>query len=1041
MNTNKNRLIVNTRDRETAAKARYTRFHSTPQQRPAARGAAGSGWLCPISGSLRPIFGSVCLAAFCLLAVTSPLAAQTAHSGATVLIGSGFSYPAGVAVDRSGNVFVADTQNNAVKEIVAVNGVVSSSSTVNTINSGFSHPRGVAVDGSGNVFVADTQNKAVKEIVAVNGVVSSSSTVNTINSGFNTPPGVAVDRSGNVFVPDYGNSAVYEIVAINGVVSSSSTVNTIGSGFNAPPGVAVDRSGNVFVADEFNNAVKEIVAVNGVVSSSSTVNTIGSGFIGPTGVAVDGSGNVFVADTNNNAVYEIVAVNGVVSPSSTVITIASGFYNPFGVSVDGSGDVFVADTNNNTVKEIVAGAQKFPTTPVGSTSAALTIYFTFDTGGSLAATPYLVLTQGAQNLDFKAAATQASDACVTGHAYNAGDVCTVNVTFTPAKPYQRIGAVQLMGSAGTPIATFNLRGTGTGPQVIFPSNSTANTIGSGFDGPYGVAVDGSGNVFVADTFNNAVKEIVAVNGVVSSSSTVNPIGNGFSHPTGVAVDGSGNVFVTDAANNAVKEIVALNGVVSSSSTVNTVGSGFSGPIGVAVDGSGNVFVADTYNNAVKEILALNGVVSSSSTVNTVGSGFSYPHGVAVDGSGNVFVADSDNNEVKEIVAVNGVVSSSSTVNTIGSGFSFPEGVAVDGSGNVFVGDYGNSAVKEIVAVNGVASSNSMVNTIGSGFLNPLGVAVDGSGNVFVGDFNHSAVKEIDRSDPPTLSFASTPVGSTSSDSPQSVLFQNSGNQQLTAMPPGLTIIGANFAQVPGTGTPEDCSATFSLAPGASCNLSISFTPTASGPLSSTASLTDNALNGNPATQSISLQGTGLQQSQTITFGAIANQVVGTQLGLTASASSGLAVSFSSLTPSVCTVSGATATMVLARTCSIQATQAGNATYTAAQPVTQSFLVTDFSLNVTPSSQTIPAGHMATYSVALASVNGFSGNVALNCSGGPPHSTCSVSPTSVALSNTSTAKVTLMLNTPMNVNLGTFKLTLTAKSGSDVHTQTVSLTVK
>jgi DNA-binding beta-propeller fold protein YncE len=93
--------------------------------------------------------------------------AQTAHAGGTISIGSGFSAPAGVAMDRNGNVFVADDNENVVKEIVAVDGVVSSSSTVNTISSGFDAPCSVAVDGSGNVFVADQDNNVVKEIVAV----------------------------------------------------------------------------------------------------------------------------------------------------------------------------------------------------------------------------------------------------------------------------------------------------------------------------------------------------------------------------------------------------------------------------------------------------------------------------------------------------------------------------------------------------------------------------------------------------------------------------------------------------------------------------------------------------------------------------------------------------------------------------------------------------------------------------------------------------------------------------------------------------------
>ena len=1059
---------------EKAEKAWYARFYRVPQNR----------WP-------RSISASICMTPFCLLALTLPLNAQTAHAGATVPVGSGFADPHGVAVDASGNGFVADTYNNAVKEIVSANGVVSSSSTVNTVGSGFSYPAyptGVAVDASGNVFVADFGNGTVKEIVAVNGVVSSDSSVNTVGSGFSSPAGVAVDGSGNVFVADYGNSTVKEIVAVNGAVSSNSTVITVGSGFNGPNGVAVDRSGkvfvadsghnavkeivavngavsssstvitvssgfndpngvavdasgNVFVADSGNNAIKEIVAVNGAVSSSSTVNTVGSGFNGPNGVAVDRSGNVFVADSGHNAVKEIVAVNGAVSSSSTVITVGSGFAEPNGVAVDGNGNVFVADYGNsavkeivavngvvsssspvntlgsgfsfptavavdasgnvfvgdsghNAVKEIVTGAQKFPATAVGSTSAALTIYFTFDSTGSLAATPYVVLTQGAQNLDFKADPTQASDACLSGHSYNAGDICTVDVTFRPTKPYQRIGAVQLMGSGGTPIATFNLRGTGTGPQVIFPSNSAVSTLGSGFTYPNGVAVDGSGDVFVAVSFNNAVKEIVAVNGVVSSSSTVNTVGSGFSNPSGLAVDGSGNVYVAVSFNNAVKEIVAVNGVVSSSSTVKTLGSGFINPTGVAVDANGNVFVADSNNSAVKEIVGVNGVVSSSSTVNTVGGGFSNPYGVAVDGSGNIFVADS-----------------------------------------------GNTAVKEIVAVNGAVSSSSAVITLGSGFLEPQGVAVDDSGNVFVADYGYTAVKEIDRSDPPSLSFASTSVGWTSSDSPQSILVENSGNEQLTAISPALTI-GANFKQVPGSGTPEDCTATFSLAPDASCNMSISFTPTASGPLSSTAVLADNALNANPATQTTHLSGTGIALTQTITFNPIPNQVQGTTLALNATAGSGLSVSYTSLTPSVCTVAATTAALANPGTCTIVASQNGDTRYAAAAPVSQSFTVisaANFTITATPPAEVVYRERLGAVVLKLQSVNGFNANVSLRCSGGPSGTKCADLPQTVHVNGTAYALSGVLF--PANTTPGTYVITFTGVSGSLSNSTNARFTVK
>ena len=158
-----------------------------------------------------------------------------------------------------------------------------------------------------------------------------------------------------------------------------------------------------------------------------------------------------------------------------------------------------------------------------------------------------------------------------------------------------------------------------------------------------MAVDGSGNVFVADTTNDVIKEIVAAGGYATVDTLAQANGN-FNAPYTLAVDGSGNVFVGDTMNNAVKEILAAGGYT----TVNTLApayaaaNGFIGPNGIAVDGNGNVFVAG-YNNAVKEIVAAGGYT----TVNTLGT-FSWPHGVAVDGSGNVFVADTLNNAVRKI---------------------------------------------------------------------------------------------------------------------------------------------------------------------------------------------------------------------------------------------------------------------------------------------------------------------------------------------------------------------------------------------------------
>ncbi len=243
-------------------------------------------------------------------------------------------------------------------------------------------------------------------------------------------------------------------------------------------------------------------------------------------------------------------------------------------------------------------------------------------------------------------------------------------------------------------------------EILAPGYTTVSTLGSGFHNPAGVAVDGSGNVYVADQYNNAVKEILA-----PDYTTVNTLGSGFFDPAALAVDGSGNVYVADTQNNAIKEILAPG-----YTTINTLGSGFHGPSAIALDASGNVFVGDTDNSAVKEIVAAGGYT----TVNTLGSGFSYPYGIAVDGSGNVYVGDTNNNAVKEIVAASGYT----TVNTLGSGFTYPLfGVAVDASGDVYVADGGNNTVYEMQAVGGSIPPSPTIVTLGSGFNYPTGVAL------------------------------------------------------------------------------------------------------------------------------------------------------------------------------------------------------------------------------------------------------------------------------------------------------------------------------
>ena len=500
----------------------------------------------------------------------------------------------------------------------------------------------------------------------------------------------------------------------------------------------------------------------------------------------------------------------------------------------------------------LAGQVNFGSVAVGTTaSATQTVTLTPGAGeGGAIIGSMSVVTGGAPFLDFTNAG---GGTCVAGQTLNAGQSCTVVVNFTPRYPGPRYGAVDLVSNLGTLIATGYVQGTGVGPQAVF-ANSTSgvylpgkqSTV-SGSNEAFGVAVDGSGNLYFADGGNHSVDEVEAVDGIIPASPTIRTLSSGFEEPYGVAVDGAGNVFVADYNDGTISEILAINGSVPPTSpTILTIGSGFYETYGLAVDGSGNVFVAQNYQGGVKEILAAGGY----STVKTLLSGTIGPYGVAVDGSGDVFVADYFNSAVKEILAVNGSIPASPVVKTLGSGFGAPTGVAVDASGNVYVADdyYG---LYEILAEGGYTT----VNTLGAGLKAPFGVAVDQKGNLFVASEDPGSTSVLDFATPPSLSFAATHEGLLSTDSPQTVTVQNIGNAPLDFSAINYPV---DFPEAAGVAT--DCTSFTSLAAAGNCTLSVEFSPLPSSlvgagtTLYERVSLTDNALNQAGAVQSAVVNG-------------------------------------------------------------------------------------------------------------------------------------------------------------------------------------------
>jgi sugar lactone lactonase YvrE len=446
-----------------------------------------------------------------------------------------------------------------------------------------------------------------------------------------------------------------------------------------------------------------------------------------------------------------------------------------------------------------------------------------------------VVTQGAPGLDFALASGNTCTGTIT-----AGNTCTVNVTFTPIAPGLRAGAVELFDNLGNLLVTSMVYGIGQGPAVAFgPGTQTALVGVDGVHAAREVALDGAGNMFIAENLNNQVVKLPAGGGAQTT------VGTGLNMPYGVAMDGAGNIFIADTGNNRVVEVPAG---CTNAACQTTVGTGLSSPYGLTVDGAGDLFIADSGNSRVAEVPAS---CTSVTCQTTVGSGLGNPLSVAVDGAGDVLVGNGS-----QVVEVPAGCASAACQITVASGLIEASGVTVDAAGDVFITDTFNSRVLEVPAG---CTSVACQTTVGTGFVYPYGVAVDGAGDIFITDTNDGEIAEVNRSQAPSLSFATTNVGYTSTDSPQSISLQNVGNQTLNAVSPGFLVVsGSSFVNVPGSGTPPDCSGTASLVPGADCNLSIDFTPQTGGLLTSTAVFNDNALNATSAAQSIALSGFGVE---------------------------------------------------------------------------------------------------------------------------------------------------------------------------------------